>query len=592
MKLSRFLNLPKPVYALTLLSLPAFVLAPFLVGASAKWMLPNLPTSNPFAPPAIASKLKVAWKPICSQGNSFGMEASTTAEPGSHSIQFAGLEKIEPLWKAKLAEAPFPQIHGRARLARVPVMMYHDILPEKKVSFDVTPAELEAHFQAIQKNGMTPIRLDQLVEHLKTGIPLPEKPIVLTFDDGYQGHYQFVYALLKKYGFPAAFAIYPSKVGTNKGRSSLTWEQLQEMAKDPLVTIASHSLTHPSDMRKLSDQQLQQEVIESKQILESKLGISIPYFIYPEGKNDDRVQQAVTKAGYQAAWTMTDEENRFAEESDNLLNIQRIGQSNLDKVMDKANGGPPVKFLGDALNFHSPVQLNRTTVNKVPLILASGGKPTTIHAKTRYQVSEIVAKTQAVAAVDGAFFSLERLDSNKMIGPALSREAGTFAPGNPGENPLLNGRPLVLISDKTIRFIPFDAKRHNTKEGMEAELPGVTDGFVGAAWLVKDGKPQDVKSFGKLYGSQDERDRAFWGIDWADRPVVGVSADYVSSVKLGEALSQAGLRDVVMLDSGASASLVYNKESMMGYVPRPVPHVVALFPPEPVDTTCQANGKI
>jgi poly-beta-1,6-N-acetyl-D-glucosamine N-deacetylase len=582
MKLSRFLNLPKPVYALALLSLPAVAIAPLLIGRE----LPSLPTSNPFEPPSVPSNFKVAWKPVCSQGNAFGMQASTSAEPGPHSVRFAGIEKIEPLWKAKLSEAPFPQIHGRAKLAKVPVMMYHDILPEKKVFFDVTPAELEAHFQAIQANGLTPINLDQLVEHLKTGIPLPEKPIVLTFDDGYQGHYQFVYPLLKKYKFPAAFGIYPDKVGTKKGRSSLTWEQLQEMAKDPLVTIASHSVTHPADLRKLTDEQLQREVVESKQVLEAKLGMSIPYFVYPEGKNDDRVQQAVKQAGYRAAWTMTDEENRFADESDNLLNIQRIGQSNLDKVMNQANGGPPLKFLGDALNFYSPVELNRKTVNKVPLILASGGKPTTIHANSRYQVSEIVAKTPAIAAVDGAFFSLESLSSNKMIGPALSRESGTFAPGNPGENPLLNGRPLVLINDKTIKFIPFDAKRHNTKAGMEAELPGVTDGFVGAAWLVRDGKPQDAQSFGKLYGSQDARDRAFWGIDWADRPVVGVSADYVTSVQLGEALSQAGLRDVVMLDSGASASLVYNKESMMTYTPRPVPHVVALYPPAPVDTTC------
>jgi poly-beta-1,6-N-acetyl-D-glucosamine N-deacetylase len=87
-----------------------------------------------------------------------------------------------------------------------------------------------------------------------------------------------------------------------------------------------------------------------------------------------------------------------------------------------------------------------------------------------------------------------------------------------------------------------------------------------------------------LYSVNEERDRAFWGVDWADRAVVGVSAGPVGAVKLGEALSQAGLRDVVMLDSGASASLVYQKESMMGYLPRPVPHVVALYPP--ASTSC------
>jgi poly-beta-1,6-N-acetyl-D-glucosamine N-deacetylase len=144
----------------------------------------------------------------------------------------------------------------------------------------------------------------------------------------------------------------------------------------------------------------------------------------------------------------------------------------------------------------------------------------------------------------------------------------------------------VLINDTTIKFIPYDAKRHTTKQSIEAELPGVTDAFVGAAWLVRDGQPQPLKSFGRLYSVNEARDRAFWGIDWADRPVVGVSADYVGSVKLGEALSHAGLRDVVMLDSGASAAMVYDKKSMMSYTPRPVPHAVALYPPAPADVTC------
>ena len=193
---------------------------------------------------------------------------------------------------------------------------------------------------------------------------------------------------------------------------------------------------------------------------------------------------------------------------------------------------------------------------------------------------EIAAKTTAIAAVDGAFFSLKSLDSNQMIGPVLSQTTGRFVRGNPGELPLIKGRPLVLISASTVRFVPFDPSRHNTQAGMESDLPGLTDAFVAAAWLVKDGQPQEAQSFGKLYGFDAERDRAFWGIDWANRPVVGVSGDYVNSVKFGEVLSRAGLRDAIMLDSGASASLAYQGQSMMSYTPRPVPHVVALLPPE------------
>ncbi|KAM3097759.1 polysaccharide deacetylase family protein [Phormidesmis sp. 146-35] len=589
-----------------LISLPLFVLTIALTVSSSNRLLVNgmsqvpmfnLAGLNPLAAKTfspILSSFDISLKSLCRQGNSLGYQAATAI--GDRSIRDANssgsLEPLAPDWKDKLSAPPFPQIHGRARLAKVPVMMYHDIIAEKQVFFDVTPEEFESALQLIQKNGLTPISLDQLVEHLKTGIPLPKKPIVLTFDDGYQGHYKFVYPLLKKYGYPAAFAIYPAKVGTTKGRSSVTWEQLREMVADPLVTIASHSVTHPLDLRALSDEQLKKELVESKSTLEKELGQAIKYFVYPSGKNDDRVQQGIQQAGYEAAWTMNDEETRFAEDSENLLTIDRIGQSELAQVIEKADGGPPLTFLGNsALNFYAPVELTRKTSSQVPLIFASGGRPITIHADSRYQVSEIIEGTSAIAAVDGGFFSLESVDSNIMIGPVFSQKTGKFVPGNPKELPLLKNRPLVLINADTVKFIPFDHTRHNTQAAMEAELPGLTDAFVAAGWLVKDGQPQDAQSFGKLYGFDAERDRAFWGVDWADRPVVGVSGDYVNSVKFGEALSRAGLRDAIMLDSGASASLAYQGESMMGYTPRPVPHVVALLPSEPVETACDVTSQ-
>ena len=497
------------------------------------------------------------------------------------------LSNLSPALAAQFP-APFPQINGIARLARVPVIMYHDILPEKEVFFDVTPSEFTAALELIRTNSLTPISMDQLTQHLATGVQLPEKPILLTFDDGYKGHYESVYPLIKQYGYPALFAIYPEKVGTGSdiGRSSLTWEQLREMAADPLVTIAVHSFTHPEDMTQLPDDRLRYEVAESKRVLETNLGMTLKYFVYPSGKNDERVQHWVQMAGYRAALTMNDEVDKFAGESENLLSIDRIGQSSLAEAIKSAYGGAPLPPFGNSLNLGTAVKLDRRTVNKVPLIMASGGRPTTIHAKSRYQVPEIIANTPAVAAVDGGFFSLEQIDSNVMVGPVLSQSTQEFVPSVRQEVGLLVGRPLILIGPDKVLFVPFDPVKHNSLAGVRAELPQVTDAFVGAAWLVKDGQPQPTESFGKLYGFDASRDRAYWGINYAGQPVVGVSGDYVDSVTLGKALSQAGLRDAVMLDSGASASLAYEGKSMMSYEPRPVPHVVALLPPEPTLADC------
>lgn len=515
-------------------------------------------------------------QPIASRSQQ-GVAPSTCRTELSASSRLLS-EKVLPELKAYLSAVPEPNIHPRARIAKVPVMMYHDVLIEKEVFFDLTPEEFEADLQRIQQSGLTPVSLDHLVNHLKTGIPLPPKPIVLTFDDGYVGHYQYVYPLLKKYGYPATFAIYTSKVGKKLGRSSLNWAQLKEMAKDPLVTIASHTLTHPDLTQQFGDR-LDQEIIDSKQTLEKALNLPVQYFVYPEGKFDERVEAIVQKAGYKAALIMRNDDGKFAGESDNLLTLERFGFSELDEAIAQAYGGSPLPSWSDRLDLQAPVEVKRQTLEDIPFIFASGGRPITIHSDSRYRINEIVAHSNAAAAVGGSFFSLEKLDSNVVIGPVLSQNTQKFVPGNPRENLKLKDRPLVLMNPDGVKFLPFNPQQHNTLESFQLELPGVTDGFVAAGWLVKDGLPQPAAAFGQLYGFDFERDRAFWGIDRQGRPTVGISTVGVDSVRLSKLLAQAGFRDVIMVDSGASTDLVYQGQSLGVFEPRPLPHVVGLVPP-------------
>jgi peptidoglycan/xylan/chitin deacetylase (PgdA/CDA1 family) len=460
-------------------------------------------------------------------------------------------------------------------------MMYHDILLKKQVFFDVTPEEFEQHLQLIQAKGLTPISLDQLVLHLRTGTPLPTKPILLTFDDGYSGHYDHVYPLLKKYNYPAVYSIYTAKVGKKLGRSSLTWEQVRELAKDPLITIASHSVSHKV-MPTLSEEQVQFELQESKRILEAQLGIPIRYFTYPEGKYNEAIAKAVQAAGYEAALTMDDADERLAGQSESLLAIGRIGQSRIQEMVDVAWEGDIAMTpfsLSLGFDFYSPVRRLDAKIDDIPYVFVAGGKPITIHAKTRGQVQDIIAGTPAIAAVDGGFFSLEFLDSNAMLGPIISRTHGKFIPGKRGEIPFLEDRPLVLISETAVKFVPFKHRQHNTLEGIQAEMPDVKDAFVAAGWLVDNGQPQPLQRFGRLYDVNEARHRAFWGINNQGQPQIGVSVDPVGSVDMGKALAKAGFRHAVMLDSGASTSLAFKGESLVGYVPRPVPHAVGLVPP-------------
>ncbi len=494
---------------------------------------------------------------------------------------------------ANFNPAPFPQISDRARAAKIPIIMYHDIAATKEVSWDVTPDELERHFQALQEGGYTPISMDQMVNHLRTGSQLPEKPVLLTFDDNYIGQYQYAFPLLKKYNYPAVWSVHTRFVGTGGKKPKATWDQLREMSKSGLITVASHTVNH-LNLKDLSDREIEKEVTESKKVLEKELGIAIDYFTYPEGDFTERAREKIKNAGYKGALTMSLDSSleRSANESEDLITIMRFGQSRFDEAIAQASAGTttnPVAVLptvsNGVINFTAPVEKRTVTVDGLPLTLVHGGRVVTAHADNRAQVAEILAMTpNAIAAVDGGFFSLERIDGNKMIGPVMSQfssKSGFFNNGNKGENPLLNGRPLVLISPTTVKFIPYNAAKHNSLEAVRAELADVTDAFVSAGWLVRDGKPQTAESFGKLYGFDASRDRAFWGIDRSGRPTIGVTMEMIDSVGLGKILAKAGLRDVVMLDSGASASLAYRGKSVMAYEPRPVPHIVALLPPDP-----------
>jgi hypothetical protein len=257
----------------------------------------------------------------------------------------------------------------------------------------------------------------------------------------------------------------------------------------------------------------------------------------------------------------------------------------LEDIISQAYGGPPLPTGDTPFNFSTPITQQIVTFDETELVLISGGQPKTIHADSRYQVPEILQGTEAIAAVDGGFFSLKYLDSNTMIGPVMGRNTGSFLPGNTSENRLLVGRPLVLLSETAVRFVPFDPDQHSTLEGVQAVMPGVTDVFVAAAWLVRDGVGRSPADFGTLFDYDANRHRAFWGINHAGQPVIGVTRSRIDSVSLGRMLAQAGMYEAVMLDSGASTSLAYEGESLVYYTPRPVPHVVALYPP--VETSPQ-----
>ncbi len=135
-----------------------------------------------------------------------------------------------------------------------------------------------------------------------------EKDIGLTFDDGWQSFYTIAYPILKEFGFSATLFVIPGYMGKMSSwdyakRNHLRWNEIQALT-DEGIEIASHSVNHV-DLRGLNDRQLEHEVADSKKEIEDKIGRPVKYFSYPYGRYNQRVIEAVKRAGYEKAYALS-----------------------------------------------------------------------------------------------------------------------------------------------------------------------------------------------------------------------------------------------------------------------------------------------
>ena len=168
--------------------------------------------------------------------------------------------------------------------------MYHHIVEplasanavERDLS--VLPERFEQQLSYLKDAGYETISTIDLVYHLTFGAPLPAKPIIITFDDGYVDNYTNAYPLLQEYGFSATFYIVTDYVDRGLTRY-MTWDQIEEMAAGGMQ-IGSHSRDHP-DMRGKPYDYLVWQILGSQQTLETHIGEPIHAFSYPSGAYDD-----------------------------------------------------------------------------------------------------------------------------------------------------------------------------------------------------------------------------------------------------------------------------------------------------------------
>jgi peptidoglycan/xylan/chitin deacetylase (PgdA/CDA1 family) len=183
----------------------------------------------------------------------------------------------------------------------LPILTFHDIANSSSaISFP--PDVFEETVKRIADRGYRTINLSTVLEFLSRDAPFPDLTLAITFDDGYESTYKEAFPALQKFGMTATvFLILGDRakkgnfeqLPSSNGHKMLLWDQIHEM-KSAGIEFGSHSLTHP-DLTRLSEEQINHELRESKNLLESLLEREVSAFAYPYGYHTPTIRKIAKK---------------------------------------------------------------------------------------------------------------------------------------------------------------------------------------------------------------------------------------------------------------------------------------------------------
>ena len=173
---------------------------------------------------------------------------------------------------------------------KVPILLYHNFVttvPDNdpdNFNYINTPESFEENIKTLLENGYKVISMKDLEDANKGKTILPDKPIIITLDDGYFSNYEYIYPILKKYNVKVSIFIVTDKIGKEiDGIKYLSWDNCLEMQNSGLVEIFSHSKKHVF-YDKLPVRELRDDVKESYKLIEEHLGKQdLKVFAYPYG---------------------------------------------------------------------------------------------------------------------------------------------------------------------------------------------------------------------------------------------------------------------------------------------------------------------
>lgn len=301
--------------------------------ATSKGLQAQTPTTQPATPSPTTVVPAAPVAPSATNTSAAGKPAESTVTPSEMETNSASPSSTAPTTN-EISSPAIPSSSEPPRAlpvgASVIVLGYHRFMASDKTStnpYYMKQSTFEEEMKYLKDNGYHVVPLSDVVRFVKHEIGLPPNSVAITIDDGFKSAIVYAAPILKKYGYPWTFFVYPDFITVNEGEGAASWNDLLALQADG-VDIESHSMTHPFLTHHVQDIKVTEgnktvkvhrvltpeeydaflttETAGSKHLLEQKLGKSVTCLAYPYGDYNKQVEEKAIAAGYEAIFTVAD----------------------------------------------------------------------------------------------------------------------------------------------------------------------------------------------------------------------------------------------------------------------------------------------
>ena len=208
---------------------------------------------------------------------------------------------------------------------RLPILMYHSV-SENQDDFSITPEVFESNMRTITSYGYTPVKFQDVIDYVYDGTKLPERPILITFDDGYSNNFTHAFPILKKLGYPATIFTIGSSVGKSTYKDTgismnphFSYTDAREMNLSKLISIQSHTYdmhqwaqgettdTVRENILSFEDEKtvdyakvVRDDLLAFKKVTEGQIGHTVNVLSYPNGRYNAISETVARSLGFKA----------------------------------------------------------------------------------------------------------------------------------------------------------------------------------------------------------------------------------------------------------------------------------------------------